>query len=83
MTKKRALQKQKNIQSMSVSGNILDDLREMINKAREYVASTANTSLTLLYWHVGNRIQHEILQGERAEYGRSIVASLSQKLVVE
>lgn len=55
----------------------------MIKKTREFVASTVNSSLTLLYWHVGNRIRREILQEERAEYGRSIVASLSEQLVLD
>lgn len=53
----------------------------MINKAKEYVSTTVNSTLTLLYWNVGMRIQNEILKGERAEYGRSIVTSLSQQLV--
>jgi predicted nuclease of restriction endonuclease-like (RecB) superfamily len=83
MTKKRGLQKQKITTPPVKEGNVLDDLREMIKKARERVASTVNSSLTLLYWHVGNRIRREILQEERAEYGRSIVVSLSQQLVLE
>ena len=83
MTKKRGLQKQKVTTPLIKTGNVLDDLREMIKKARERVASTVNSSLTLLYWHVGHRIRCEILQEERAEYGRSIVVSLSQQLVLE
>ena len=34
----------------------------------------------MLYWQVGDRIQTEILQGQRAEYGKQIVATLSQQL---
>lgn len=84
MTKKHVIQKKKSTQpSITAKKNILDDLREIINKTKDYVASTINSSLTLLYWHVGNRIQREILQGERAEYGRSIIVSLSQQLTSE
>lgn len=63
--------------------DILNELREMIQKAQEFVASTINSSLTLLYWHIGDRIRREILQGERAEYGKSIIPSLSHELTIE
>jgi hypothetical protein len=40
-------------------------------------------TLTLLYWHIGDRIHDEILRGERAEYGKSIISSLSHQLILE
>ena len=83
MTKNHDIQKQNNSLPTIMSGNLLDDLRKMIKKTKDYVAATVNSSLTLLYWNVGRRIQHEILQGERAEYGRSIIITLSQQLVAE
>lgn len=39
--------------------------------------------LTLLYWRVGQRINAEILQGERAVYGEQIVATLSRQLSID
>lgn len=81
MKKTRSLQKQK--KNLSTSSGVLDDLHEIITRVREQVAVTVNASLTFLYWHVGSRIQREILLGGRAEYGRSIIASLSEKLVLE
>jgi hypothetical protein len=27
----------------------------------------------MLYWHIGHRIQKELLKGKRAEYGEEIV----------
>lgn len=83
MKKKQSLQKPKITKPSIMAGDVLDDLRKIIEKTREFVASTVNSSLTMLYWHVGNRIRHEILQMERAEYGRSIIVSLSQQLVLE
>lgn len=35
------------------------------------------------YWHVGQRINAEILRGERAAYGQQVVASLSESLVAQ
>lgn len=84
MKKQRGLQKMKNAKpEKNASGDILNDLREMIRKAQQFIASTVNSSLTLLYWHIGDRIRHEILRGERAEYGRSIITSLSHQLMLE
>ncbi|NGX37012.1 MAG: hypothetical protein K1000chlam2_00161 [Chlamydiae bacterium] len=60
--------------------NLVGELRGMIDEARSSIASTINSTLTMLYWHVGTRIQKEILKGERAEYGRSIVATVSRQL---
>lgn len=61
--------------------NLLGELRQMIDQTRESIASTVNSKLTLLYWHVGNRVRKEILKEERAEYGRSIVVSVARQLM--
>lgn len=62
---------------------LIDDLRRMIDQTRRSIASTVNATLAMSYWHIGDRIRKEILQGERAEYGREIVATLSRQLVLE
>jgi predicted nuclease of restriction endonuclease-like (RecB) superfamily len=63
------------------SGTLLSELRGLIESARQHVAQTANATLTMLYWHVGQRIRGEVLNNERAEYGEQIVPTLSAKLV--
>jgi len=78
--KPRDLEKMKPVPSVS-SHSLLDDLRRMIEETRRGVATTVNAALTLLYWRIGNRINEEILKGERAEYGQQILATLSQELV--
>jgi predicted nuclease of restriction endonuclease-like (RecB) superfamily len=60
---------------------LLEDLRRLIEETRQGVAATVNAALSLLYWRVGKRINEEILKGERAEYGKEILATLSQELV--
>lgn len=62
---------------------LLSELRGLIEQARQHVAQTANSTLTLLYWKVGQRIGREILRGQRAEYGEQIVSTLSTQLVLE
>ncbi len=59
---------------------LLHDLRSLIEETRSNVATTVNTALTMLYCRVGQRIQREILKGERAEYGKEILPTLSAKL---
>ena len=59
---------------------LLTELRSLIDAARQHVAQTANATLTLLYWHVGQRIRREVLKETRAGYGKEILATLSQEL---
>jgi len=60
---------------------LLSELRGLIEQARHHVAQTANSTLTKLYWHVGRRIQQQVLTDGRADYGAQILATLSQELV--
>lgn len=62
---------------------LLSELRGLIEAARQQVAQAANATQTMLYWHVGLRVQREVLKNERAEYGEQIVSTLSTQLVAE
>ena len=64
----------------AVVGNLMSDLRQIIDEARIHVASTANYELTMMYWHIGERINRDVLGNERAEYGKQIVATVSRQL---
>ena len=59
---------------------LVDDLRQIINQTRNRVAVNVNAELTLMYWHIGERINREVLGNERAEYGKQIVAQLATQL---
>ena len=60
---------------------LLTELRGLIESARQHVAQAANATLTMLYWHVGQRIRREVLKDQRAGYGEQIVSTLSTQLV--
>ncbi len=62
---------------------LVDDLRQIINQTRNRVAVNVNAELTLMYWHIGERINREVLGNKRAEYGKQIVATVSQQLQTE
>lgn len=65
------------------AAGILADLRELIQSARRRVATVVNAEQTLLYWRLGRRIAHENLTEGRAEYGKQILATVSQELMTE
>lgn len=60
--------------------NLLTDIRQLIESTKAQVAATVNSAMTLMYWHIGDRINREVLGGERAAYGKQIVAHLSRQL---
>jgi hypothetical protein len=62
---------------------LIDDLRQIIDSARSHVAATANYELTAMYWNIGNRINRDMLNNERAEYGKQIVATVARQLQEE
>jgi len=59
---------------------LMTDLCQIINQARSHVAATANYDLTMMYWHIGDRINKEVLGNQRAEYGKQIVSTISTQL---
>jgi hypothetical protein len=62
---------------------LFSDLKKIIDSSRENVARTVNSEITLLYWKIGERINTEILQEKRAEYGQFIIKEIAQKLTLE
>ena len=65
------------------NAGLVADVRNMIEQTRNSVAQTVNAGITFLYWRIGKRIQMEVLQHSRAEYGKGILATLSQELSAE
>ena len=63
--------------------SLVADLCQIIEQARGRVATTVNSELTMMYWHIGERINREVLDNQRAEYGKQIVATVSQQLQAE
>jgi predicted nuclease of restriction endonuclease-like (RecB) superfamily len=63
--------------------SLLGDLRQLIEAAREQTARAVNSTLVTMYWQIGKRIRADVLQNERAEYGKEILQTLSEKLTEE
>ena len=62
---------------------LLTDLRELMQSARQRIATVANSTTTLLYWHLGRRLLTENLQEGRAAYRKRILATVSRELTDE
>lgn len=76
--------KKKEIMSPTASQqSLIKDLRQIIDQARGHVATTANYAMTMMYWHIGERINREVLGNQRAEYGKQIVAPVVRQLQEE
>ncbi|RUS96567.1 hypothetical protein DSM106972_087540 [Dulcicalothrix desertica PCC 7102] len=52
------------------SNLLFQEIRQLIDTAKQRAAVAVNAEITLLYWQVGKRIQTEVLQGQRAEYDK-------------
>ena len=65
---------------VTLQESLITDLHTLINEARNKVALIVNTEITLLYWHIGKRINEEVLGNQRAEYGKQIVSTVSRQL---
>ena len=68
---------------VTLQESLITDLRTLINEARNKVALIVNTEITLLYWHIGKRINEEVLGNQRDEYGKQIVSTVSTQLTKE
>jgi len=76
-------EKNNQIVAQVATQSLIQDLRQIIEQARGRVAATANYELTMMYWHIGERINREVLDNKRAEYGKQIVASVARQLQEE
>ncbi len=62
------------------SSALVSEIAVLIEESKHHVSKVANSSLTLLFWHIGKRINDEILKNERAEYGKQIVPTVAAQL---
>jgi len=59
---------------------LIDNLKSIIIESKNSAIVNVNSILTMMYWEIGNTINQEILKNSRAEYGKSIVSTVSQQL---
>ena len=62
---------------------LLSDLRNLIQSARQQIASAAPSTQTLHCWHLRRRRLNQNLRGSRAEYGGQTLVTVSRELAAE
>ena len=62
---------------------LFTEIKDLIAQSRQQVAVAVNSAMSMLYWQIGKRINEEVLQNQRAEYGKEIVVSLARQLTAE
>ena len=66
--------------NISINKKLFNDIKNLIEENRRFVATTVNASMTMLFWKIGERINGDILENKRAGYGKQIVVTLSRQL---
>ncbi|MBY0544285.1 MAG: hypothetical protein K2Q14_01920 [Gammaproteobacteria bacterium] len=66
-----------------ISTALFRDIGELIEKAKKHVAREFAFIQLLLNWHIGCRINQEVLNNERAQYGQQVILQLSERLTVK
>ncbi len=62
------------------NNSLFEQIKNLIEQTKNSVAVAVNSSLTIMYWEIGNKINQDILNNQRAEYGKEIVVTLSRQL---
>lgn len=68
---------------VSKEKQLIDNLKNIIIESKNNAIVNVNSILTMMYWEIGNTINQEILKNSRAEYGKSIVVTVSRQLQAE
>lgn len=79
-SKKAILKTQDLTVTAELSNRLIEDITKLINEARNRIACDYNSTQALLCWLIGNRINKEILNMERAEYGEAVITTLADRL---
>jgi len=59
---------------------LFNEISTMIEQSRRAIYVKANSTIVLLFWRIGQRINSEILLNKRADYGKQIVPRLAKQL---
>lgn len=62
----------------------IEDIREILSRARQTVYATINATMVQAYWQIGKRIVEQEQEGEkRAAYGEQVLKELAIALTTE
>ena len=59
---------------------LYNNIAQLIDGGKTAVAKAVNESMISMYWNIGKTLCDDILLGERAQYGETIVLEISKRL---
>lgn len=62
---------------------LFHDVKTLVLRARQNAYRAVDAERVLLNWQVGQRIRTDILQNQRAEFGKQVIKNLAERLVAE
>lgn len=68
---------------MNLEKKLFTELSQIIEQGKSELRRQVNSTITMVYWQVGRRINEDILNSRRAEYGKQIVPAISAYLESE
>jgi len=69
-----------NLEINNGNTDLISAISLLIEQSQNHIATQANSVLTHLFWQIGKRINDEILQNKRADYGKQIVVTVSRQI---
>ena len=69
--------------TLKTQNSLFATIKRLVIETQQAVVAQVNNHLTLLYWQIGQHINHTVLQQEKAEYGKQTVKQLSEQLSQE
>jgi len=62
------------------NNNLYNDIAAIIENGRREIYMQANRGTVMIFWQIGKRINEDILNNKRADYGKQIVSALTTQL---
>ncbi len=69
--------------SITKETQLFSEIKSIIDSAKKDLAVQVNSTMSALYWEIGNKINQDLLKEQRAEYGKQIVSQLAKQLQTE
>lgn len=68
------MNKLENVDNINID-DLYNRIVTLIENAKRNVATKVNDEMTLLYWNIGKDITDNILNNQKAEYGKAVIKS--------
>jgi predicted nuclease of restriction endonuclease-like (RecB) superfamily len=68
--------------NINLPNTLFKNLSQIIEQGKKQVAVQVNSAITVVYWQVGYAINNHILENKRADYGKLVVPTIANQLVI-